>query len=62
MSVKDGPTVAQMAEQKQKSREEDLRVKESGNNAVDLVVDNSTGVDAGSQQTEQRGSAVDVEA
>lgn len=51
-----------VASQKQKSREEDIKTKDSGNNSVDLLVDeNSIGSSVG-QQTEQRGSAVDVKA
>jgi len=49
------------AEQQQQAREEARQAKESSNHAVDVLVPDPNESDA-SSQTEQRGSAVDVEA
>lgn len=49
------------AEQQQQAREEERRAQENSGHAVDVFVDDSSDSDANGQ-TEQRGSAVDVEA
>lgn len=49
------------AEQQQKAREEQLRAQKNSQHAVNLVVDDSGDANADSH-TDQRGSAVDVEA